>query len=121
MKRTKLIKKSNWETVAFLLINKILGRRNFPFERPGLMSAANLQAAVIFLMLLGHKENPTHPEQSLQSTIQKMRDKGYIEFCDGRGKYKLTEVGYNEMCAVIERHRDILNKLDDDLGEYLQL
>ena len=118
MKRTKLVGKSNWATVAFLLINKILGGEDRVFSRPQLMSTENLHAAVIFLMLLGHKEKPTRPDASLQKTIQILRDQGYIEF-RGQGEYKLTEMGYRKMLDVIKRHQKIINKLNRDLREDL--
>lgn len=118
MKRTKLVGRSNWTTIAFLLINRTLGGEDRAFSRPQLMSTDNLSDAVIFLMLLGHKEKPTRPDASLQKTIQILRDQGYIEF-RGRGEYKLTEPGYNKMLDVIKRHQDIINKLSSDLREGL--
>ena len=79
---------SNWETMAFLVIYSILQGRNKVFDRSQLMSPDNLDAAIQFLKHLGHKEKPDAPEQTLQKTIQNLRDKGFIDFI-GQGNYKL--------------------------------
>ena len=87
---------SNWELVAFALIKKIVGDRYSLFERTELFKQDNIDYAVSLLEALGHKKDPQRPEESLQSTIQKMRDKKYIDF-RGSGSYRLTPQGRDTM------------------------
>jgi hypothetical protein len=103
--RPMVSKGSNWETVAFLIIRKI--SKNSYFSRTQLMTPDNLSAAINILREVGHKERPDHPEETLQKTIQNLRDKGYIEFL-GRGEYKLTERGSRKMIEVFESIKSLL-------------
>ena len=97
--------RSNWETIAFLIINKITDGNKIVFYRKNLMS--NIDLAINFSHILGHKKNPEHSEETLQKTIQNLRDKGYIEFL-GNGKYKLSEYGYNKMLEEVNSVKDLL-------------
>lgn len=99
-----------WETMAFLCINKLIGEDNREFYRSQLMSADMLNFAVKLTGALGHKENPQKPEETLQRTIQNMRDKKYITFLE-RGKYRLTMEGYNEMLKTVKEFQDSINNL----------
>ena len=40
----------------------------------------HLDLAVNFSRILKHKKDPRRPEETLQRTIQNLRDKGLIEF-----------------------------------------
>lgn len=95
-----MARSSHWETIAFFLINKVTNGQNKIFYRSKLMSPDNLNFAVELLKLADHKEKPVAPEQTLQKTIQNLRDKGYIDFLR-RGEYKLTINGYNEMTRIV--------------------
>ncbi|OHC00264.1 MAG: hypothetical protein A3G70_07570 [Planctomycetes bacterium RIFCSPLOWO2_12_FULL_39_13] len=97
---------SNWETIAFLIINKITNGNQIVFYRKNLMS--NIDFAINFSPILGHKKNPEHPEETLQRTIQNLRDKGYIEFL-GNGKYKLSMDGYNKMLEEVNSVKDLFS------------
>ncbi|MBI4844159.1 MAG: hypothetical protein HY809_07550 [Nitrospirae bacterium] len=110
-RRIKIAEKSNWETIAFLVINDMLGGSNRVFARSQLMSANNLQTAIDWSIALGHKEKPEKPEETLQKTIQNMRDKDYIKFL-GRGDYKLTLIGLNKMKEVVNKVNELLEKIN---------
>ncbi len=45
------------------------------------------------MAFFGHKKMPKHPEETLQRTMQNMRDKNWIKFL-GKGEYELTDEGY---------------------------
>ena len=106
-KRVNIAGGSNWETIAFLLINQIVIREYHFFFRSQLMSSDNIDLATEFSALLGHKKNPAHPEETLQRTIQNLRDKGFINFL-GQGEYKLTTDGYYKMLATVESVKTVL-------------
>jgi DNA-binding PadR family transcriptional regulator len=53
------------------------------------------------LTVLGHKKRPQHPEKTIQTTLQNMRDKNWITFF-GQGDYKITDDGYKELLAQKE-------------------
>lgn len=63
------------------------------------MTQKNLDLATVLLKILGHKKHPEKPEQTLQRTIQNLRDKGDLEFL-GEGRYKLTPKGSQEMTRL---------------------
>ena len=95
--------RSNWETLAFLIVNKITNGDHIVFNRTNLMS--NIDFAINILPILGHKNKPEHPEETLQRTIQNLRDKGFIEFL-GNGKYKLSEDGYKKMLEEVNSAKE---------------
>lgn len=92
----------NWEMIAFILFQDCIVGSNPHFSRSELMTDKHLDTAVDLTKLLGHKKNPTHPDKTLQRTIQNMRDKGLMEFL-GRGEYRLTESGFEIMQIVAEK------------------
>ena len=94
---------SNWEIIAFIIINKLLVGSNRFFTRSELMSTDNLKLAEILTAALGHKERPEHPEETLQRTLQNLRDKGYIKFL-GRGEYNLSDTGFESAKVIGERY-----------------
>lgn len=98
--------RSNWETIAFLIINKITDGNQSVFYRKSLMS--NIDLAIDFSHILGHKRKPEHPEETLQKTIQNLRDKGFIEFL-GNGKYRLSGDGYNKMIEEVNSVKDLFS------------
>ena len=86
----------NWETIIWIIIKKILVVDNPRFSRSELMTTEHLDFAVTLTSVLGHKSKPRHPEETVQRTIQNMRDKGLIMF-HGDGEYELTKLGYEFM------------------------
>ena len=104
------IKGSNWETIAFLLIDALVDLQKPHFTRSQLMTADNLTRAVKILSGMGHKERPDHPDMTLQKTIQNLRDQGCIEFL-GRGEYRLTEKGFKRMNEEYEAAKSFLETL----------
>ena len=53
------------------------------------------------LKVVGHKKRPQHIEETIQKTLQNMRDKNWIIFL-GQGDYKLTDKGYEELLSKKE-------------------
>jgi hypothetical protein len=106
-------RKSNWETIAFAIIRRLIGPnpQNL-FLRSQLMKQKNLDAATKLLKVLGHKDHPEETENTLQKTVQNLRDKGFIKFL-GSGNYKLTDEG----CAELLRLQDALDKVEGILRE----
>jgi Mn-dependent DtxR family transcriptional regulator len=76
----------------------------------------NLDKAVNWLQHLNHKKYPQHPEETLQRTIQNLRDKGYIIF-HGQGEYELTDSGIEECKRVAYE----LNVQVADIDETIQM
>jgi len=107
--RLIIVGKSNWETIAFLLINDILSGHERVFRRSEVMSPDLLDVAIKRAISLGHKRNPKHPEETLQKTLQNLRDKGFVDFL-GRGDYKLTADGYNKMSKVVTEYKDVVKE-----------
>lgn len=87
--------KSNWEFVAWYLIQPNISETSRSFSRTQILRRDYEQVYNI-LILLGHKKRPEHMEQTIQKTLQNMRDKNWISFL-GQGDYKLTDQGYAEM------------------------
>lgn len=88
----------NWEIAAFYLISCCLineSRRNF--TRHQIMN--NIDEIIPMLIGFGHKKKPAHPEETLQRTLQNMRDKNWIEFL-GKGDYKLTQAGFDKLLEL---------------------
>jgi hypothetical protein len=56
---------------------------------------------LLMLNSLGHKEKLKAPEAEIRGTMQKMRDKKWLEFY-GRGTYRLTDEGYSMLLKVFE-------------------
>lgn len=110
MAQKAIITSSNWETIAFILIDKVLVLNNPHFTRTQIMSSDNMDSAITISKILGHKKRPTHPEETLQKTIQNLRDKGYIEFF-GQGEYKLTEDGFKKMKEEIQAAKHFFKPL----------
>ena len=101
---TKIIKGySNWEIVAFIIISKLIVGNNRYFRRSEIMTTDNIKVAEMLTAALGHKRKPRHPEETLQRTLQNMRDKGFIKFLD-RGEYELTDDGFNSMRKIAEKY-----------------
>ena len=86
----------NWETIVFIIIKKILVCKNPHFSRSELMTTEHLDFAVKLSFVLGHMDKPRHPEETIQRTIQNMRDKGLFRF-HGDGEYEMTKLGYGVM------------------------
>lgn len=94
---------SNWELIAFIIISKLIVGNNPYFRRSEIMTIENLKLAEILTAALGHKKKPRHPEETLQHTLQKMRDKGFMEFL-GSGEYKLTDDGFKTTRIIGEKY-----------------
>lgn len=86
---------SNWEIVTFIIIDKLIVGNNRYFSRSEIMTMDNIKLAEILTAALGHKIKPKHPEETLQRTLQNLRDKGFIDFLGG-GEYKLTDKGFEK-------------------------
>lgn len=101
-KKLLLSGRSNWETILFLIINTMtIQGKVRSFCRTQLLRSKNVDAAIMFSKILGHKARPEHPEETIQGTLQKMRDKGFILF-KGNGYYELTPFGFLKMRDTLE-------------------
>lgn len=87
--------KSNWEFVSWYLIDSSITENDRSFSRTQLLRKDYAEIYDI-LTILGHKKRPQHPEETIQKTLQNMRDKNWIIFL-GQGDYKLTDEGYSEL------------------------
>jgi DNA-binding PadR family transcriptional regulator len=105
--------RSNWETILYYLINKTAKVKGPYIYRTELMKMENLELARQLSEPFGHKKDPKAIEQTLQKTLQNMRDKGNIEFL-GQGEYRLTEEGLNRM-------RESEAEMKKKLGPILEL
>lgn len=92
----KMFKRSNWEAMAFIFISHLVKPSHPFFSRTDLITSENISVIEKILPLWGHKARAKQPEASLQGTIQKMRDSGYIDFL-GEGQYKLTRAGFKRL------------------------
>jgi hypothetical protein len=99
--------KSNWEFVVWYLIDPCITERDRNFTRAQIMRR-NYEEVYDLLKFLGHKKHPAHPEETIQKTLQNMRDKNWIVFL-GQGEYRLTNEGYSELLIQKEN----LNKIRD--------
>lgn len=99
--------RSNWEIVAFYFIEPLITEKRRRFTRSSLMK--DVTEIYPLLTILGHKKNPTSPEQTLQKTLQNMRDKKWITFLRGgyTGEYELTDDGFRKLLDV----KDTLDKI----------
>jgi NAD/NADP transhydrogenase beta subunit len=84
----------NWEMVAFVIINRLLVGKNRRVIRSEIMTSENLSLVEFITGALGHKKKPRNAQETLQKTLQNMRDKGFIDFL-GSGEYEITNTGYN--------------------------
>lgn len=97
---------TNWEVVALIAIKEILVGRNLTFSRSELMTHSNLENTRKFLIFFNYKDDPKKLENTMQRTIQNLRDKKYISFLDNRGEYKLT---FDRKTAIGSLKPDLLN------------
>jgi len=107
---------NNWEFVAFYYIEPFVTEKQRKFYRTEIMR--NVEEIYQILRNRGHKIRPKNPEETLQRTIQNMRDKGWINFMD-RGEYEITDEGYKILLKVkrkIQYFKD--NKEGDWMEEY---
>ena len=101
--------RSNWELVIFYLIYPFVSETKRHFSRSKILGS-NYEKIYIMLAFLGHKKKPTSIEQTIQKTLQNMRDKGWIKFLRAySGEYELTDAGYGEL----KRHKDNLKILNN--------
>jgi hypothetical protein len=106
-KITGLQVKSNWEFMAFYLIEQYVDKVNRGFKRTQIINDRNLGEVLSMLGdILGHKRKPEHPSETMQRTLQNMRNKGWIDFLTNQGDYRLTDAGY-----------DILMKMKDGIRQ----
>ena len=92
--------KSNWEFVVWCLINACTSEKDRSFARTQILRR-NYDKIYDVLILLGHKKRPQHMEETIQKTLQNMRDKDWILFL-GQGDYRLTDEGYSELLSQKE-------------------
>jgi hypothetical protein len=88
--------RSNWENMAFYLIEKNLNGSEIVYRRDIFSNDDLYYFSDEFGPLLGHKKKPIHPEETLQRTIQNLRDKGFLNFL-GQGEYQLTTQGRSQL------------------------
>lgn len=99
---------SNWEFIIFTLLREILANNpNRVFYRKELMSNKYLLKAEEISKDHGHKEDAQKIEQTMQRTLQNMRDKvdgGWVKFSVGghSGQYRLTPLGVKTMNAMLD-------------------
>jgi hypothetical protein len=94
---------SNWEIVLLIIINKVTIGKNRRFNRSDIITSDNIKFAETLTSALGHKEKPEHPEETIQRTMQNLRDKGYVYFLGG-GEYRLTDDGIEATEAMGQRY-----------------
>lgn len=102
--------RSNWEFVVWYLIDPCISEKDRSFTRAEIMRK-NYDDIYGLLILLGHKKRPQHAEETIQRTLQNMRDKNWISFL-GQGDYKLTNEGYSELL----NQRQNINKVLKNFG-----
>lgn len=99
---------SNWDLFIFTFLREILaGNPKRVFYRKELMSNKYLLKAEEMSKAQGHKKDAQKIEQTMQKTLQTMRDKvdgSWVEFSVGghRGQYKLTPLGVKTMNAMLD-------------------
>lgn len=97
--------KSNWEFIVWYLIDQcVRDEKDRRFTRVQVMRK-NYKEVYLILIALGHKKRPEHPEETIQKTLQNMRDKHWVKFL-GQGDYELTEEGHKEL----KRNKDNIRK-----------
>lgn len=102
--------RSNWEVVIFYLIQPFVNETKRHFSRSKMLGRNYDKIYIILAALLDHKKNPTSIEQTIQKTLQNMRNKGWIKFLRAySGEYELTDQGFEEL----KRHKDNLQRLNN--------
>jgi hypothetical protein len=113
--------KSNWELVVFYLISPFVSETKRRFSRNRILGS-NYDEIYIILAFLGHKKKPTSIEQTIQKTLQNMRDKGWIEFLRAySGEYELTNLGYEELKRNKDNLKAITNSSKAELAAMKQI
>ncbi len=113
--------KSNWELVVFYLISPFVSETKHRFSRSKILGR-NYDEIYIILSFLGHKKKPTSVEQTIQKTLQNMRDKGWIEFLRAySGDYELTSLGYEELKRNKDNLKAITNFSNAELAAVRQI
>jgi len=107
--------RSDWEFIVWYLINPFVTEKHRSFTRAQIMRK-NYDDVYELMKLLGHKKQPQHTEETIQKTLQNMRDKNWITFL-GQGDYKLTDDGYRELLV---QHENI-NKIRSFSPEEIKL
>jgi hypothetical protein len=97
--------RSNWEFVAWYLIQPSISETSRRFSRTQILRR-DYEQVYNMLVILGHKKRPEHMEETIQKTLQNMRDKNWISFL-GQGDYRLTDQGYAELL----RNKENLDKI----------
>jgi hypothetical protein len=97
---------TNWEFVALCLIKRLIVGKSHNFSRSELISDKNIKDAIYFLSIFGHKKKPRNPQETIQRTIQDLKDKGYIKFLGG-GEYILTKNGYDAISGLNNKWVDV--------------
>jgi len=105
--------KSNWEFVVWYLINSCVTEKHRDFTRSEIIRK-DYKNIYSLLTVLGHKKRPRHPEETIQKTLQNMRDKSWIEFL-GQGDYKVTDDGYKVLLAQKENIDKFKNFTPEEL------
>lgn len=110
--------RSNWEFVTWYLINPTISETSRNISRSQILRR-NYELVYNILIILGHKKRPEHMEETIQKTLQNMRDKNWITFV-GQGEYRITEDGYTELLRnkeSIDRVSSLTNEQLKTLGD----
>jgi len=111
--------KSDWEFVAWYLIDPCITEKDRSFTRAQIMRK-NYEEIYQLLILSGHKKHPQHMEATIQKTLQNMRDKKWIIFL-GQGDYKLTDEGYRELLIQKEYINEVRSFSAKEVGVVKEL
>ena len=104
--------RSNWEAVVFWILHRFVLEPNTTFSRSQIMRQDNFDYALRLLGALGHNERSETPENTIQATIQKMRDHGHMLFL-GDGRYQLTDKGFERMQLAEKERNDLMEQLKE--------
>jgi len=105
---------SNWETIAFYLIEPLIRDKKRRFSRQQVLK--DFENVIPILPILGHKKNPQHTEETLQRTLENMRDKKWLNFLGGgyTGEYELTDTGYK----ILQHIKKDLNNIRENVSYF---
>ena len=90
-----------WEFAAWYLIDPRITERDRSFTRAEIMreiTREDFKDLYNLMILSGKKTAPQQMENTLQRTVENMRDKGWIMFLNNyHGDYRLTDKGYRQL------------------------
>ncbi len=102
---------SNWEAAIFCIVNEIADNKGY-FSRQEMITSHYKDMALAFSLIHLQKKNPKHIEETIQRSLQNMRDKDFVNFL-GDGQYRLTEAGKIEMKKSLDLYFNLWDVLKD--------